>query len=243
MTDSPDSRTPLVLLHGLGANRQAFQRFARLLPAHFEVHPLDLLGHGDAPKPERGYSLADYATHLLEDLERLGLRAGDAARRPIIAGHSLGAAVAVRAAALTHEAADKLVLLDPPAGTGRDTQRMLDAKLEGRLHETIEDLFPHFGEPLRRWTLGTWEQMAPGVARELNSHWHDWAAHVPTPVTVIHGDRSEGASGEGAHEHFPAARAIRIPGAGHFLHATHAREVAQSLVDAIHQHRGAPDDA
>jgi pimeloyl-ACP methyl ester carboxylesterase len=222
----------VVLLHGLGADKRAWQRFVRLLPSEWNVEPIDLLGHGDAPKPDTGYGLAEYGRYVATQLP-----AGGAT----IVGHSLGASAGVACAALHPDLVEQLVLLDPPLPggtvsfkTGGRTKRMIESKLGGAdMRVTIDELFPEFSEPLRAWTAETWQQMAPGAVRELDHDWSVFAAGVRCHVDVLHGDVEHGGYGPGGAGQFASSHEFRVEGAGHYLHATHARFVADIVSDCV----------
>ncbi|MCW2955386.1 MAG: alpha/beta fold hydrolase [Thermoleophilia bacterium] len=229
--------TSVFLLHGLGADRRAFQRFERLLPSDWTIESLDLLGHGDAPKPEHGYSLRDHAQYVIGELESRGVAA------PVLVGHSYGAATAVAAAALRPDLVGSIVLLDPvvrtsPHLTGGNTSRMIDARRTGTLAETVADIYPEASDALRAWTVETWEKMSVGVVDELDPDFTEWADQVTSPVAVIHGDLEQGGAGDIAADWFDAPLVTRIVGAGHYLHATHAREVAAAVAAAVSARAG-----
>lgn len=239
----------IVLLHGLGADRRAFQRFERLLPTDWQVQAIDLLGHGSAPHPESGYELdahAAYAASAIEDAFP------DAADEPVVlVGHSYGAATSVAVAATEPELVAQLVLLDlihpdqrelesapweRPDRTGdmiRARRAHESAPDAGFIRATVDQLFPEQSEPLRAWTAGTWEAMSVGVVNELDTNWMRFAADVMCPVTVIHGDPAAGGAGEASSALFDHAVDVRIAGAGHYLHATHARETADAVAAAV----------
>jgi hypothetical protein len=58
-------------------------------------------------------------------------------------------------------------------------------------------------------------------------------------VTVIHGDVELGGAGDEAIDYFADATAVRIAGAGHYLHATHARETAEAVAQAVGERQSA----
>lgn len=224
--------TEVYLLHGLGADRRAFQRFERLLPEAWSVRSLDLLGHGDAPHPEQGYALDDHADYVAS---RLASGSGS-----VLVGHSYGAATSVALAARHPELVRALVLLDPivDVGTARDgtgTDRMIAAKRAGRLADEVASMYPDASPALRAWTVETWERMALGVVDELDTNWTRFADRVTCPVAIIHGELELGGGGDLAADWFDEPLATQIDGAGHYLHATHARDVAEALVDAVEQ--------
>ena len=75
---------PLVLVHGIGAARDAWRFMVPVLKDHFTVISYDLRGHGTSPVPEGEFGLAE----LVADLERVRERSGF--RQVNVAGHSLG---------------------------------------------------------------------------------------------------------------------------------------------------------
>lgn len=82
--------TPLVLLHGLGNNHKSWSYVLDHLDyTGWRVIALDLLGFGDALKPEVAYTPQDHADAVLATLDDLGI---DTA---VIAGHSMGCIVAI----------------------------------------------------------------------------------------------------------------------------------------------------
>ncbi|MCW2961095.1 MAG: alpha/beta fold hydrolase [Thermoleophilia bacterium] len=224
--------TQVFLLHALGADRRAFQRFERLLPDTWQVESLDLLGHGEAPKPATGYALADHATYVLEQVAQRD------APDPVLVGHSYGAATSVAAAALQPERVRGIVLLDPVVRisddvVGGNTARMVRARREGTLQETVAAIYPDASEALRAWTVQTWEAMALGVVDELDGDWTRYADRVTCPTAIIHGDEELGGAGDLAADWFDDPEVVRIAGSGHYLHATHARETAAAVVAAV----------
>src|SRR5215210_4355661 len=97
---------PLVFLHGITAQHRAFNAAARHLGPSRGLVAVDLRGRGDSDKPDSGYGLEAHAADLIQVLDHLGLE--DAT----IAGHSMGAFVALRAALKYPDRVRALVLLD-----------------------------------------------------------------------------------------------------------------------------------
>ncbi len=235
LCDAPPMTT-VRLLHGLGADRRAFQRFERLLPDSWDIESFDLLGHGDAPHPASGYRLDDHASYVAELIEQ---------RAPVVLiGHSYGAATSVALAATRPELVDAIVLLDPIArfsvsdvaeldGPGTGTGAMIDAKRDGRLAEQVARMYPDASEALRRWTVETWERMALGVVDELDADWMRFADRVTCPVGIVHGELELGGGGDLAADWFDEPVVTCIEGAGHYLHATHARETATAISETV----------
>ena len=97
---------PVVLIHGVGLNKEMWGGQIVGLAPHFQVIAYDMLGHGASPRPAPGTTLEGYAAQLRDLLDHLGL-----ARASVI-GFSMGGLVA-RAFALHHpERLDSLVILN-----------------------------------------------------------------------------------------------------------------------------------
>ena len=75
---------PLILIHGIGAARDAWRFMVPTLREHFTVISYDLRGHGTSPLPDVEFGLDE----LVADLERLRKRTG--IKKAHFAGHSLG---------------------------------------------------------------------------------------------------------------------------------------------------------
>jgi len=84
--DSDDEHPPLVLIHGAGGTHLHWPPLLRRL-RHIDVHALDLPGHGHSPGPGQN-TIGGYRDTLLAWAEALSLR------RFVLAGHSMGGAIA-----------------------------------------------------------------------------------------------------------------------------------------------------
>jgi pimeloyl-ACP methyl ester carboxylesterase len=85
------SGPPLVLLHGVGHRRQAWDAVLDLLTPHRDLILADLPGHGESPPLHcNGRNAVEaMSVEILDMLDKLGLR------RPHIAGNSLGGVLAL----------------------------------------------------------------------------------------------------------------------------------------------------
>jgi len=80
----------LVMVHGLTGNLAVWHlQIVPELSEHYRVLTYDLRGHGHSDTPASGYSLDSMAEDLLELLDALEIE------RPLIAGHSYGADIAL----------------------------------------------------------------------------------------------------------------------------------------------------
>jgi pimeloyl-ACP methyl ester carboxylesterase len=162
------SGEPLVLLHGLGSSRQAWNPVIPLLAEHFDVIVIDLPGFGDSvqlsadaePHP------AAIAAVVAMTLSSLGIET------PHVAGNSLGGWVALELAAVMP--VSSLTLLSP-AGLWRD-----HTPSYCRISLTMQRALARFGGPMlrrlaasgaARWVLfrqvvGRPALMSPAAARQ-----------------------------------------------------------------------------
>ncbi len=95
---------PVVLIHGVGLNKEMWGGQIVGLAPHYRVIAYDMLGHGASPRPDPDCGLLGYADQLCELLDHLQLPTAS------VIGFSMGGLVA-RAFALHYPQ-------DPP-GTGQ----------------------------------------------------------------------------------------------------------------------------
>ncbi len=108
------SERHLVLLHGLGSQAHAWDRFAKDASDAFRVVAPDLRGHGESAHAEDGYALKDFSADAHALARHLNLPPFD------LVGHSLGAMIAIRFAADHPSMVEHLVLVD--GGPGLDLE-------------------------------------------------------------------------------------------------------------------------
>jgi pimeloyl-ACP methyl ester carboxylesterase len=134
---------PIIFLHGITANAYCFQAFADDLASEHRVFAYDLRGRGDSDKPESGYGIPIHATDLAELIDVLRLD------RPVVAGHSMGAFVALYFAVHYPQKLSKLIVIDagvsPPWKTIEEQPAWLTASMN-RLGTPV----PSFDEYIQR---------------------------------------------------------------------------------------------
>jgi pimeloyl-ACP methyl ester carboxylesterase len=103
-----DLTSGLVLVHGGAAHARWWDHIAPLLAADRRVVAMDLSGHGDSGRRDH-YSLDGWAREVVAVAEAAGV-----AGPPVIAGHSMGGFVALRAAGMYGTQLEGIVVIDSP---------------------------------------------------------------------------------------------------------------------------------
>ena len=119
---------PVLLLHGLSSNSYFWSRIAERLPWR-RVVAIDQRAHGASSAPATGYQPAELAADAAYVIEQLSLE------RPVVAGHSWGASIALQLAADRPELTGGLVIVDGPVTpmserlTWEEAQRIMQPPL------------------------------------------------------------------------------------------------------------------
>lgn len=103
-------RATLVFLHGIGNNGQAWRNIIDKLPRDIRVLSIDLLGHGQSPKPQNlTYNVQVQAKAVAATLLRQR-----ALGKVIMVGHSMGGLISIELAKRYPYLVDSLILCSPP---------------------------------------------------------------------------------------------------------------------------------
>ena len=109
--EGPKAGPPLLLLHGVGRCAEDYREFASGLEANWHVRALDFRGHGGCDRAPGRYLVTDHARDTVAFVR-------DEICQPVVVyGHSLGAMVALAAAATLPGLVRGVVLEDPPFHT------------------------------------------------------------------------------------------------------------------------------
>jgi pimeloyl-ACP methyl ester carboxylesterase len=241
------ARATLVLLHGAGANAHWWDHLASRLAASFHVVALDFRGHGDSDFPEqlRPGAFSDDLEALLEHL---------AAPEATLAGHSLGAHVALEHAARSGET-PALILVEPARGASRARQRATRLALSlGLSYPSREEAIERFRflpraahadeETRRRIAAHSVRRQQDGrFGFKFDPRWFgvpprgrpDLSA-IRCPTLLLRGEESALLTRRGALEiasAIPAARLVEIPGAGHHVHIDRPALVLPAMLEFL----------
>lgn len=146
---------PLILVHGFGCDQSMWRQVAPSLAEHFRVVTYDLTGMGQsdlsAYDRQRYAGLEAHAGDLLAIIDELELD------QPVVAGHSIGASIALRAANRAPGKISRLVLVSPtPCFLNDDAQGYHG----GFSRSDLEELIALLDENHLGWSV----QMAPMIA-------------------------------------------------------------------------------
>jgi pimeloyl-ACP methyl ester carboxylesterase len=178
----PEAHTtahPVLLVHTLTRTAWAWLPVGRrLAAAGFEVIAPDLRGHGASDAPLSGYELESLALDVLTVAAGAGW--GEAAEGPplIVAGHGLGAMVAVEMARVQPASVAGLVLLDSGWEELAEATRMLPDQLVEAMAEPPEVMasMETYLADRRDFDPTTWDDDQERAARAQVSERH--AGHV-----------------------------------------------------------------
>ncbi|MEN9935050.1 MAG: hypothetical protein RLZZ387_1629 [Chloroflexota bacterium] len=235
----------LVLAHGMTDAAGCWSPVAEELARDYDVVAYDARGHGRSEKTSGGYVVPVYAADLAALVVALGLS------RPLLLGHSMGAATAAWAAA-EHPGLFRAALLEDPPWRAADAPRS-DPEWTSRWHQDILAMqrMPR-DELLRKGRAEhpTWPedqdapwadaktQVNPDIFETADGILIDWQAVVPRiacPLLLITGDPELGGIvtpdvSREVQSLLPGAQVAHIAGAGHSVR----RDRRDSYLAAVH---------
>lgn len=224
--------SPVVVLHGFGADSGAMVGFATRLPARRVIVP-DLPGFGDHPLPEGMVPWEDeYVGRLAAFLRAIGPGPYD------LVGSSMGGALAGALAARHPELVDELVLIAPagmPAARendflrrAREGENPLDIASVEDLDRVLATVFrnpPEIPWNVKRWLVernrphrATRAAILATMAPFLLGGLEEAAPSIRARTLVVWGDSdlvTDPSAGRSLVELIPGAALVVIPEAGH----------------------------
>ena len=105
LEQGPCEGDAVLMLHGLSDSSFSFSRVLPLLPSTLRVIVPDQRGHGNSDRPQRSYSMDEFALDALELIDALEVP------RVTVVGHSMGSFVARKVAAFAPGRVERLVLI------------------------------------------------------------------------------------------------------------------------------------
>ena len=125
--ESGNSKKTLVLIHGLGASSERWEKVIPLFAKYFRVIIPDLIGFGYSDKPLADYTLDFFSSFLEKFFAAANIQ------HPILIGSSLGGQIAVEYTAEHSQNVEKLILVSP-SGVMKKSTPALDAYIMAALY-------------------------------------------------------------------------------------------------------------
>ncbi len=161
----------VVLIHGLGLNRECWEWTVPALADRYRIVTYDLYGHGESANPPETPSLSLFARQLS------GLLASLEIEKAAIVGFSLGGMIARRFAQDFPSHASALAILHSPHRRSSDAQAAILARVEQARSEgsaaTVE-------AALERWFTTDYRRENPAIMDRVR----DWV--LANDITVYH---------------------------------------------------------
>ena len=231
----PASTRVVVLVHGITSSSLTWIRVAPALATGRRVIAVDLKGHGDSERPERGYLFSDQATEVAQLCGALGLQ------DVCLIGHSWGGAISLLVATETRLRLARLVLEDPavgsadPAWSSTEARRLAAAGYVASVGLTREQAEERARPNLALgWTdddvMGKVDAAMKGSPAAVqavfteNGGWNvvDRLAQVQCETLLVRADTARGgivgADAVARAEANPRIRVITVPDADHNIH-------------------------
>ncbi|SDW59120.1 Pimeloyl-ACP methyl ester carboxylesterase [Marinococcus luteus] len=220
----------VVLLHGWGANIQAFAPVHQSLEKNFRVWSIDFPGFGQSGEPPESWTVGDYTEMLKKWLQKTGID------NPILIGHSFGGRVSIKYAA--DNPVKKIILVD---SAGVKPKRKLKYYVKVYTYKTFKKLLKLPGLKNREQEIlgkvkgrvgsadyqnvsGVMQQtMVKVVNEDLQHHFE----HVTPPVLLVWGENDEATPVSDARimeQKMPNAGLVVLRGAGHYSYIDNLNE-------------------
>jgi N-formylmaleamate deformylase len=251
-TRTGGNKPVLVLAHGVTDNGMCWLPVAQELSSEFDVILPDARAHGRSSRAKPGQEF-DLPADLEGFIQAMGLQ------RPLVGGHSMGAATAAQLGARFPEAVRAMFLEDPPwmasdvslADPGLDWLLSLKDLPQEEIVAACRQKCPNWPEvELQPWAESK-QQVDPKAlamatksagARSLHADWRTTVRAIRVPTLVLIADTTRGAlmTREVAEEVCalnPLMRSVYIPEAGHSIRRenyTDYMKAVRSFLEGIH---------
>jgi pimeloyl-[acyl-carrier protein] methyl ester esterase len=247
------SGTPLVMLHGWGMHGGIWGDVAEMLAADFQVHNVDLPGHGQSPWiEERGLGIEDW-------VDALALQFAESIN---VCGWSLGGIIAQRWAALAPDRVRNLILVsstpcfaaraDWAFGMPQETLAQFASDLEKNHAATLRRFLALQvrGSEGERELLGALRKklfsrgephldaLRGGLAILRDADLRGILPQITPPTLVIAGERDKLTPPEASHylaQSLPHARAVVVAGAAHAPFLSHPEIFIEHVKSFLHE--------
>ncbi len=216
---------PIVLLHGITESGLAWRAVAEDLADRRRVIAIDARGHGESGwSVDEAYAPDAHFADLVNALAALGIE------RCVLAGFSMGGAVATICAAARPDLVERLAIVDAYPAPELSPGSLRVAAWLAAACDSAGWLPAGFDPAIARRLR---DDLAAGAARRLDL-WPLWEA-LQVPVLVVRGALSDVLTAAAAAEMVrrqPHARLLTLPGVGHQIPSQRPLELGRALASA-----------
>lgn len=145
----------LILLHGALGSRAQLQPLKQVLSNDFEVHLLDLEGHGINPLPQRAFRIEHFAENLSTFIDKHDLAPAN------VFGYSMGGFAALYLAMTQPRSINRVFTLATKLDWNSESARREAAMLDAA---TLESKFPDYAQSLQQRHSGDWKEVLKRTA-------------------------------------------------------------------------------
>jgi pimeloyl-ACP methyl ester carboxylesterase len=175
----------VVFIHGWLGSWRYWMRTMEALSPDYRTYALDLWGFGDSDKTRDRYSVSDYTALLYAFMDQLGIPNAS------LVGHSLGAIVALRFAALQPTFVSRLAMVSLPVTSQSVNSRLLDfannsvlARMFWRPQITHKEVQQEVEKTAEK-------AIALSMQSALEIDTPALVAQMPQPTLVIYGEKDQ----------------------------------------------------
>jgi pyruvate dehydrogenase E2 component (dihydrolipoyllysine-residue acetyltransferase) len=237
----PDQGTPILMIHGFGADHTTWMFNMAELSEDRTVHAIDLPGHGGSEKDVGDGSVEALAAAVIAYMDAAGISSAH------LVGHSLGGAVAVEIAAASPGRATALTLV-APAGFGQEIARdfidgfiaesrakklrpvleMLVADPAMITHDMVEDVlkFKRLDGALAGLSAIAAANFPAGAQR---ASVREKLAQIGVPVQVVWGEGDRVLPAHHANDLPASVKVTKVADSGHIPHMEKSAEVNAAI--------------
>jgi len=257
-TESPADGPPIVLIHGLGLNRECWEWTTPALSDRYRVITYDLYGHGQSVVPPKTPSLSLFTQQLSGLLDHLQIE------RASIVGFSLGGMIARRFAQDHPHRAEALAILHSPHRRSEQAQAAIlkrveqaktkgpastvEAALERWFTESYRAANPTMMNRVRSWVMANDQAVYHTIYRVLAAGVEEIVAPNPAiacPTFVVTGDEDFGNGPEMTRaiaDEIEGAELLILKGLRHMALAENPEAINRPLRDFFARNVGRAND-
>ncbi|MEE4194510.1 MAG: alpha/beta hydrolase [Anaerolineae bacterium] len=170
------NKPPFVLAHGATDDGLCWTPIAKVLEKDYDVIMVDALGHGLSDSPEGPNPTAKMGSHLAAVIQALEIE------KPLVMGHSMGAATALALGGL-HPDLPKAILLEDPPALWKPAEPRPEPPEDGEKRPSMMDWFNSLRTKTREEIMADGRTQNPDWPEEEFGPWADskmrFAAHDP----------------------------------------------------------------